>query len=863
MLNQEKSLIRRILPHIGAIILFIAITMIYFAPLYQGKVLNQGDRTLFLGSSEELREYYDDEGESSAWTGTVFSGMPAYQIGIWGGAPNVLSYIEKPVRELTHGTAGPVLMALIVTYILFCLGGFKPGVSIAGAIAYAFSSYNFIILVAGHMTKAWTIAYIPLIVAGLLVLYQRKYLLSGILMALGLGLQLRNNHVQMTYYTAIMCAVIYIFVLIDFIQAKEFKGLLKGTGLLVAAVILALAANYSNVYNNYLMSEESIRGESELTANVGEDEKKAAGADWDYVFRWSYGKAETFSLLVPDVHGGISKQYGENSAPYKALIQGVQSGQIPQQNAQQLYRYTTEYWGAQPFTSGPVYLGAIICFLFLLGMIIIPHKLKWGMLIVTVLFILLAWGKNFQAFNDLFYYYFPLYAKFRAVSSALVIPAFTIVFVAIWGLKEFLYGDMEKKKRQKALYISLGVTGGICFLLWIAPGAFFNFISPVDEQTGLTQTGGFWQAVLATRKGMLSSDALRSLMFILFATVVLWLSTRPMKMDKTRMALIVSLIIAALVLVDLWGVDRRYIDEDNYMPEDYYEKVIFKQSEADRYILQDNDLSYRVLKLGDPFNENYTSYWHKSIGGHSAVKLRRYQEMIDYYMGAEVQYITGVCSQQFSKVAAEMQNNEQATMNDLLMGMNQGVYPAFANTPMLNMLNARYIIYAAEYPPVVNPHGMGNAWFVPAYKLVENADEEIKALGDIHPADYAIVDKRFAGQLDGLNIVPDSTATIEMTVYKPDRITYKSKAATEQLAVFSEIYFAEGWEARIDGELTDYMRADWTLRALRVPAGEHEITFEFIPHAYNTSRVITTICSSLMILLVLAGLGVLILRKKE
>lgn len=863
MLNQKKNLLQLLLPHIGAIILFIALTMIFFSPLFQGKALQQGDTTLFVGSSQELREYYNNEGESSAWTGTVFSGMPSYQIGVWGGSPQCLDYLEKPARGLMTDTAAPLFMGMLMAYILFCVVGFRPAISVTGAIAYAFSSYNLIIIVAGHMTKAWAIAYIPLIVAGLIVLFKRKYLLSGVLMALGLGLQLKNNHLQMTYYTAILCALIYITLVVDFIQKKEFKGLIKGTGILLIAVLLAVAANYSNIYNNYLMSEESIRGESELTQKGNNEIKKSSGLDKDYVFQWSYGKSETFSLLVPNIYGGVSKGFEKDSAPFNAVMKAYQSGQMSDKEAQMLMGYTTEYWGAQPFTSGPVYFGAIVCCLFILGMIIIKNRLKWTMLIATVLFIFLAWGKNLEWFNDFMFYHFPFYNKFRAVSSALVIPAFTMVFVAIWGLKEFFYGEIDKKKRLKALYISAGITGGLCLILWIAPGAFFNFTSPTDVQMGLTQIPDFYQAVMTERKNMLSTDASHSFIFVVLGTAILWFVARRKDANNETINIAAILFIAIFILVDLWMVDKRYLNESNFVNKKTQNTEAFRLTESDKFILDDKGLSHRVLKLGNPFNENMTSYYHKSIGGHSAAKLKRYQELIDYYLGADVQKITDVCGQQYNGIVAKAQQDQNITMRTVVDEMQYGVLPVLQQMPVINMLNTKYIIYHPELNPIVNPYAMGNAWFVKGYHLVNNADEEIAELGELHPAAYAIVDKRFEGQLTGLSIVPDSTASIEMTVYKPNKLVYKSKTLSEQLAVFSEIYFAQGWEAKIDGKPADYMRVDWTLRAMRIPAGEHEISFEFIPRAYNTSRMISTIFSAILIVVTLGGLGFLIFGKKK
>ena len=866
MIEKDKSIVQRILPHIIAVVVLAIVTIAYFSPaVLDGKIIEQGDIAQYENVANEVKSYYYNEGESSAWTGTSFSGMPSYQIGVWGGSPNFMTYVEAPFRALATDLGGPVLAGMIMAYILFLVMGMSMPVALVGALAYGFSSYNIIILDAGHMTKAWAIAYMPIIVSGMMAMFRRKYLLGGILMALGLGLQIHSNHLQMTYYTAMLCAILYIALAVDFIRKKELKSLGIATGSLVAAVLLGVLANFSGLYNNYLMSDESIRGKSELTIHKEEspeNEARTSGLDKDYVFQWSYGKSEIFSLLVPNVHGGVSKPFSQESEPYKAVINMLQNRQLDENSANQIYSYTTEYWGDQPFTSGPVYFGAIICFLFVLGMFAIRNPLKWVFFGATIFFVLLSWGSNLQWFNDLFYYYVPMYNKFRAVSSILVVPALTMLVVAIWGLKEFLDNATDKKKRAKMLYWSFGIVGGLCFILWIAPGSVFNFTSQRDQQLGLTAAGDFFRAVTQARADMLSADALRSLIFVLLTAAILW-ATLKLKNADFKMISGAALLIAILVLVDLWGVDRRYLATDRFVDKKS-EDQRHPKSTADQFILQDKDPSYRVLQLGNPFQDGRTSYYHKSVGGYSAAKLKRYQELIDFYLDDEVKKITAFAGQQLqSQVMKMQQSGEQLDPMRLADSIQNAVAPMFAHTPLLNSLNTRYIIYQPELPPLMNISANGNAWFVEDYKIVDNADAEMLALKDTDLTKTAIVDKRFESTLSGLKIVKDSLADIKLISYKPNKLVYKYNTATDQLAVFSEIYFAEGWEATIDGQAADYVRADWTLRAMKVPAGEHEIVFEFVPHAYNTSRTVATIFSAVLVLVVIGGIVLIVRRRKE
>lgn len=824
---------KRILPHIVAIVVFLIVTVVYFGPLIEGKTLSQADVTHYLGASEELKEYYEKEGGSSAWTGAMFSGMPSYQIGVWSSVPNFLNYIEVPMRALDSSSAGAVFTAMLCAYILFIVMGFSPVVSIFGAIAYSMSSYNIIILEAGHVTKAWALAYLPLIVGSMMVMFKRKYLLGGLLMALGLALQIKNNHLQVTYYTGLLCVFIYLALVIQSISKKNVAGLLKASGILVVAVAIAVMCNMGSFYSNYIMSKESTRGLSELSAPT-DSEKKSSGLDKDYAFAWSYGKAETLTLLIPDTYGGASGgRLGTSSHLYKELV--TKGAQVEVGGVRS---YT--YWGDQPFTSGPVYFGAIVCFLFLLGMIIIRDNIKWFLLAATLFFVFLSWGKNFDGFNDFMFYHFPFYSKFRTVSMALVIPSLTMVIIAVWGLRDFFGGKLPKEKLLKALYISAGVTGGLCLFFWLMPGFFFNFTSDLDAAWRAQVPDWYFNALLLDRKDLLSADALRSLIFILLAAAILWVCLRNGKTDVKKLAMYGSVGVVLLVLIDLWTVDKRYLNDSNFVTA-AVTQAQFTPSVADKAILQDKGPSHRVLNLNNTFQDSKTSYFHKSIGGYHAAKLKRYQELIDYHLTKEIQNII----------------NSFSTQNI------DSITAAFASNNALNMLNAKYVVFHPEQEPLVNPYAMGNAWFVTDYRMVDNADAEIAAINDFDPHRSAIVDKRFAAELNGLTIRPDTAAMIEMTEYKPDRVEYRSKNAGEQLAVFSEIYFADGWQAYIDGSQVPHFRADWTLRALRIPNGEHQIEFKFEPHEYYTCRTISAVSSGFLLVVLIVSLVIACIRQKN
>lgn len=835
-MQQKKSALQRILPHIIAIGCFLAITFTYFSPLLEGKVLPQSDVQQYKGMSHELSEYYKNEGESSAWTGSMFSGMPAYQIGVWGGAPNFLDYLEMPVKALGSSSAGAVFAGMLMAYILFCIMGVGVVPAMLGAIAYSLSSYNIIIIDAGHVTKAWCIAYMPLVVAGMVAAFKKKYLLSGLLMALGLALQIKNNHLQVTYYTGMLCAILYIGLLIDDIRNKNISSFFKSTAALVIGALIAVLCNLGNIYSNYEMSKESTRGQSELSKPT-EGEKQSSGLDKDYAFAWSYGKTETLSLLVPDINGGASGGWlSPNSNLYKAIQANAPGAQLDAKGIQ-----AQTYWGDQPFTSGPVYFGAVICFLFVLGMFIIKSPIKWLLFASTVFFIFLSWGSNFETFNDWFFYHFPMYNKFRAVSTALVVPALTVVMVAVWGLKEFLEND-DNKKRLVSLYISVGITGGIAFLLWVAPSLFgLTFMTDSDQQWMSQVPDWYYNALIADRKDLLSGDAFRSLFFILLAAGALFAVIK-LKGNNQQISFYASLALVILVLIDLWGVDKRYLNNDNFQSKlAYNSDQPFPLTAVDKEILQDKDPSYRVLNLNNPFNETKTSYYHKSIGGYHAAKLKRYQELIDSQLQSEINnIIKSFDSQNLDTIINSMKSNKA-----------------------LNMLNARYVIFHPEQAPLKNPYAMGNAWFVDSIKFVATPDQEIESLKTIDLRTIAVLNDKYEADFKGFKIHTDSTARISMIESKPNRLKYKSSSNTEGLVVMSEIFYNNGWEASVDRKEVPVYCADWTLRAIRVPAGEHEIEFKFIPHKYNTARTVASVTSAILLLVLIAGVIMFFIRKED
>ncbi len=812
--------------HIVAIVVFLLLTVVYFAPaVFEGKVVRQGDTEKATGMGNSQMEQYEktaQPGEFSVWSDAMFGGMP-YVSGYGNPAPRLPGYLwlEQPLKALGYMDAGMVFTGLICFYILMCVMGMSAWLAIIGSIAFALASYNLIIIEAGHITKAYVIAYMPLTLAGMALLFKRKYLWGTVLFLLGVAYSIANTHLQITYYLMLLCVFVYLGYLFGKIKEKAYKELGKVTVIMAGCVVLAVLPNAQNMYAQWDLGQHSIRGATELTTTTPAGEKISSGLDKDYAFAWSYGKGELLTLLVPNAYGGGSGgMLGPDSELYQALrAKGAQVGKDIQ---------APTYWGEKSFTSGPVYFGAVVCFLFVLGMFVVRDPMKWWLFAGAVFLTLLALGRNLDWFNDWMFHYLPLYNKFRTVEMALVIPGLVCPIIAIWGLKEIFDGSVEDKRLKRGLIAALGITGGLCLILWLMPSALLDFRSSFDAQYQLPDW--YYNALLMDRASLASADALRSLAFILLGAVLLWWYYTSKARPKVVKWVCAGLFV--LTLVDLWSVDKRYLNDDNFVRQKPNE--VYKESVADKAILEDKDLSYRVLNLNSPFVETNTSYFHHSIGGYHAAKLRRYQELIDHRLQGEIESIISAL-------------RGAKTADDLMK--------AFAACPSLNMLNTRYIIYNPEQPPLRNPFAFGNAWFVDKVDIVENADAEIAALNRLNPLTEAVVDKRFADALKGFEPRPDSTATITLDSYRPNRLVYTSKTKTDQLAVFSEIYYQPGWKATVDGKPAEHFRADWTLRAMVIPAGEHQIVFEFRPQGYVTAAYVTSYSSLLILLLLLGAAG--------
>ena len=796
---------RDVLPHLIAVLIFLILTAVYFSPvLFEDKGLAQHDILQFKGGAKEIQDYREATGEEALWTNSMFGGMPAYLInthfpGDWSG------YIHKVLTFNLPALAGNIFITLICAYILLVAMGMSAWLAMVGAVAFAFTSYNIIILEAGHNTKSLTIAYIPMVLAGLIYALRRNLWIGAALFAVGLTMNLHFNHLQMTYYMLLLVIIFGVVELIYAVKHGTIVELLKRGLVLGVAAVLAVGVNFGRLYTTAEYSEHSIRGKSELTQpNSGEN--IGSGLDREYAFSWSYGIGETMTLLIPDFYGGSSSAtLGTDSETYKAFT----SMGLPQVQAEQIVQQGLPmYWGPQPMTSGPVYVGAVVVFLFVLGIFIVDRRWVSWLVAGTVLSILLAWGKNFEAFNYFMFDYFPAYNKFRAVSSALVIAQITMPFLALLALWKLLREREAIRGLEKKLLLSGGITGGICLLVWLFAGS-ASFVSAADQQ--LMQAQFPIDAIRADREGMMRSDAFRSLVFIVLAVGVLYFYLK----DKLSATAAIAAV-GVLLLVDLWAVDKRYLNSS-----DFQQNVVanyFQPTPADQAILQDKDLSYRVINLPNPFNDARTSYFHKSVGGYHGAKLRRYQDVIDRHIS---------------------QNNLE-------------VY---------RMLNTRYAITGDPKQPVQRvPGALGNAWFVEEVKPVESPDEELEALTMFDAGATAVVDVTKFPAVGRRNF-PVDNATIKLTEYQPNYLKYEYQAEKEGLVVFSEIYYADGWQAYLDGQPVDHFRADYILRAMQVPAGKHTIEFKFAPKAYTLGNTVSLV-SSILLLLVIVGAIAYAVRKK-
>ena len=809
---------------VACIIGFALITLIYCSPVLEGKRLKQHDIAMYKGMSKEIVDFRERTGETTLWTNSMFGGMPAWNIS----TPvktNLFLYVHNGLSLGFPSPLGSIFISMLGFFILLLVLDVGIGISAIGAIAYGFTSYLFIVIGAGHNTKAIAMAYMAPVLAGIILAYKGKYLWGSVLTAFALALEIRANHLQITYYLALIVVIFIIAELINDIRTKQLANFFKASACLVVAAVFAVMTCFTTLYANYEFGKETTRGKPVLTLDQTNQTK---GLDRDYITQWSYGKGETWSLLIPNAKGGASAYIGkQNPALDKADRQYRDS--IAQSSA---------YWGDQPGTSGPVYVGAIVVFLFVLGALCVKGKLKWVLLIATILSILLSWGKNFMGFTDFFIDHFPGYNKFRAVSMTLVIAEVCMPLLGFLGLAELLKNPDDFKKNLKKFWIALGITAGCCLLFYLAPKLFFSFLSQGETQQFAQLTTGKDVAVyqaFATqledvRVAIFRKDAIRSLLFIILAAIPIFLYGK----DKLK-AVPAFIILGALVFIDMFPIDKRYLNNDNFVSKQLANKP-FTASVADQYILNDHSLDFRVVNLTkDVFNDASTSYFHKSIGGYHGAKLRRYQDLINRYLGSEIR--------QFGTIFKNVDS-------DLTLRL------AMEQQRMLNMLNTKYIIYNPDTKPMENPCAFGNAWTVDAIQWVDTPNEEFDALSTNDLRHVAIVNKEFQNQLGGFQ--PSGTGSITLTDYKPNQLTYNSDADSDQLVVFSEIWTSQGWTLKIDNKESPLLRANYLLRAALVPAGQHEIVMRYEPRIWKIGNTITLISS----LLILLGLLLAIIKSR-
>ena len=809
--------IKKLIPDMVAILVFAVISFAYFCPaVTEGRILSQHDSVAGIGAGQEGKEYLERTGERTRWTNSIFGGMPTYQMAPSYDSTDLLKGIENLYHLYLPTYVWYVFVMLLGFYILLRAFNFKVWMAGLGAIIWAFSSYFFIIIAAGHIWKFITLAYIPPTIAGMVLCYRGKYWLGGLVTALFVALQISSNHVQMSYYFLFVMLFMAIAYGVQAYQQKTLARFGKSTGVLVVAGLIGVCINLSNLYHTYEYSKESMRGKSELVKENSANQT-SSGLERDYITQWSYGIGETFSLLVPNVKGGASVPLAANE---KAMEKAN-----PMYGS--IYSQLGQYWGEQPGTSGPVYVGAFVVFLFVLGLFIVKGPMKWALLAATVLSILLSWGKNFMGFTDFFIDYVPMYNKFRAVSSILVIAEFTIPLLAMLALKEVVSTPSIIKERKKDFLISFGLTGGLALLFAVLPKVFFpSYVSTMEMNALQSIPADQLVPLLANleevRMSLFTSDAWRSFFIVLLGAGLVW----AYGMGKLKQHVLIGAL-AVLCLVDMWSVNKRYLYDEQFV-EKQVQTQGFRQTETDKMILEDEALDYRVLNLAsNTFNENNTAYWHKSVGGYHAAKLRRYQEMIEEHISGEMQGL-------YKAVADAGGDMEQLDPS------------AF---PVLNMLNTRYFIFplqGGQTVPLANPFALGNAWFVDEVDYVNNANEEIEAIHGLNPTEKAIVDKKFESVIQSLP--SDSTATIELVAYEPNYLKYEVSSDKGGTVVFSEIYYP-GWKSTIDGQEVAHGRANYILRAMNVPAGQHVVEFRFDPTSLHVTENIAFVALGLLALL--------------
>lgn len=809
---------RKIGINIGIILFFIFLAYAYLFPLIEGKVLGMPDIMHHKGMSKELVDYRNETGNEAIWTNSMFGGMPGYLISV---------YYPGNISKLIHSSfynsfpyAAMIILYLLGFFILLSGLKIKRWLSVAGAIAFGFSSYFLIIIVAGHTTKTAAIGYLAPVIAGVLIAFRGKPLGGALLFSAALSLEILANHLQMTYYGFLMIVVYAIVQLIYSYKEKELIKYFKAVLFLAFGAIIAIGMNFSRLYTTWEYSKETIRGPSELSSN---DANKTTGLDRSYVVQWSQGIDETLTLLVPNYMGGsTSTNPTIKGETYRILRENNVN------NPREVLNSIVMYRGDKPSTAGPYYFGAIVVFLFILGLFLIKGPIKWWLLLVTVAAVFMAWGKNMMGLTNFLLDYLPMYNKFRAPEMTLIMAAFAFPLLGFWTLNEIHNGKIEFKDFKKGLIWAFSLTGGLSLLFYLAPGITGSFSAPFDAN----YPDWLLPAIIDDRKELFKMDAIRSFGLITAGAALLYFNQKG-KIKNNSFIIIIGL----LILIDLWTVDKRYLNNENFVSKREASNP-FPEMPVDKAILQDKDISYRVLPIQNPFMDARTSYYHKNVGGYHAAKLRRYNDLIEEQLIPETNRLIN----SFQK---------PGLMDSTL-----------ASLSAINMLNTRYFIYDLNQRPLGNKYALGNAWFVNNYKLVKNADEEIAALKQFNSINEAIVDQRFESFVKNKNFVLNAENTIELVEYQPNYLKYTAKAATEQLTVFSEVFYDKGWIAYIDGEKTGHFRVNYVLRAMTLPAGEHIVEFKFEPKSYYLGNKIS-LASSLLLILMIIGYGYMEIRKKK
>ena len=816
--------LKKILPEVLVIVFFAVISFAYFFPAdIEGKILFRHDSSAGVGAGQEQSQYKERTGKMTRWTNSLFSGMPTYQMAPSYKSSDTLGVAMKAYHLWLPENVWYVFVYLLGFYILMRAFDFRRWMAALGAIIWAFSSYFFIIIAAGHIWKVWALAYLPPMIAGVVLAYRGKYLWGLLVTAVFAAFEVNANHVQMTYYFLFPIFFMIVAYLVEAIREKKICHFLKATAICAVGALIGISLNISNLYHTWQYGQESMRGKSELVKKNSANQTNS-GLDRDYITQWSYGIGETWTLLVPNTKGGATIPLSESkTAMAKADPQ-----------FEQIYQQLGQYWGDQPMTAGPVYVGAFVLMLFILGLFIVKGPMKWALLAATILSILLSWGKNFMPLTDFFIDYVPMYSKFRTVASILVIAEFTIPLLAMLALKEIVDAKLPVYKTRKYLWISFALTGGVALLFALMPSVFFSSFVSAQEAQALQQlpqeyVGPIMNNLTEMRKAVFTADAWRSFFIICIGMLCLLLY----QFKKLRKEYMIGAIIV-LCLVDMWQVNKRYLNNDMFVPKSEREAAQ-PLTKADEFILQDKSDcgNYRVLNLSkSTFNENETSYYHKSIGGYHAAKLRRYQELIDAYIAPEINSLMNA--------VAEAQGDMTAIKGDSIW-------------PVLNMLNMRYAIIPlqnGETAPLKNQYAQGNAWFVDQLTYVDNANQELAALGKMDLRHEAVADKKFQKQLGQAVAQNYNNVSVNLIAYEPNELKYDVKSAKGGVLVFSEIYYP-GWTATVDGQPVDVGRVNYVLRALQLKPGNHQVVLQFMPKSVDTTETIAYIAYGVLLLVIL------------